>query len=251
MFFKTAQIVIALLIFTCSASATDNASGAPKIKLKEEQIKAWAKNYNIDPGSQIYREFREAIRTGKAVTLKANKTKSLGDLKVLKHIKGSLGIPLPTEKELTPAHLPSKEELKEMIKTEMPKMHQAAMDSFIAPKLKKCKAPKTESRQLGPKKEGANARVFYDFVYLTNDQKHNIKEGALGKEVILMTYKGGEKDPESLSAASAGAYCLPFRIRRTESHIYRLHGAAALKNYEREAELSTESLLKDIDKLKE
>ncbi len=261
--------LIAIMFFALPLMAQEEKLASDALVDKATEL------FGIPEGSKYYKALRaqlksgidadikaakEAERTGKKVerVFQDNESKQLAtlfpkvseDAPILKHYRGTQGIPLPGNDELISpfSDIPMDEVKKEITEKYLPEYKKSYEALLENPSLPTCQESRTFKAEVeGPLGKEYDDQVFMDVLYLPENLNPLTPETYFGQTATLRTYVSESGNPVSIVARTLGVWCLPYRIRITGKNRFVHIGADALKNFERNQNGQGE-LNKEIEK---
>ena len=158
--------------------------------------------------------------------------------KIVKYIRGTEGVPFPTQQEIFERLLGTETELRAKFDRIMEQSKKAAED-FInhTPTIKICSQSLTRKRPLTQEDRQAlkanKIEVYEDILVLPEEDLPKDPDQAFGKLIMVKGYKGEKFDSVAAFAEALKMNCVPTRLRVTGKFAYWQEGLDAVLNYDK------------------
>ena len=160
-------------------------------------------------------------------------------LSPIRHIKGDKGISFPKLSELRLPRMPARDYLLKVARASAHKGKEQFKELYKIEPLPKCAdegsiaIPNSELMDaLQEQINRAAHQVQFDLLFVDSDFKDVDVDRVFGQYTKLKRYNTHKPDTATFMAKSLRIPCLPFRLRKTGSHLYQHSGRQALLNYD-------------------
>ncbi len=163
----------------------------------------------------------------------AKASPSQANSRIIQHIKGTAGIPLPNAQQI-PDVLPS-EIPKELLQQSLAETQAAVIESLRTAKaLPRCQADRTTKTETGyALAELDGSRLEMDLLIIPAGSKLPLPAAQLfGTATTVIEYDS--ETVTALAVQSLPVECLPTRIRATRKFVHVQEGLDALRNYDKD-----------------
>ena len=226
----------ALLMFSAVQVSAERPEEPP---LTDEMIETLLVKYHITPESQFYDRTRNALLNVKKkrdmLVIRRERKAGDGKSRIVKHLRGKEGIPLPGPMDLRLPFEVTKESLEEGVKEYTKFLGELGEKALEIPELPSCDKSNTTKERLVPKgmKVPQANTIVFDMIFLPKGKEPLSAKEYFGQRVVTGGYTNESQNGPSYIALSLGAKCLPYRIRATNEFVFKHEGEAALKNYDK------------------
>lgn len=215
------------------ADVTEPLNEGRTVSLTPEMIEKFASELGIEPHSPRMRQILDSYYNPESdLNLAINSDVELDQdtpQKVIRHIRGTDGIPLPTKDEVLLPFKLTPEAVKESLDKYFYMTETTAKQNMTVPELPNCKENITERTATNYSLAEDTHQVLLDILFMKKEDIPVDYKEIFGKRVVVRPYN---KEKSSVSVLGIGVKCLPTRFRVTRSFVMHDLGKNALKNYD-------------------
>lgn len=213
------------LLFSVCVDAAAQEDGA--YRLTREQRDLLAQQLRINPRGRHMQRIELAAQMPGEVNFARSDD---GEVRVVKHLRGKEGIPLPAHEEFLKNQQLGQEHV-QALHDALQAQTRAELEMIDnPPQLPECRESITQVNRFEDS-GGGQSEVVMDMLFLAADQVPLDAKEVFGEDVQIMPYATNASNPLAPAAASLGVTCLPYRVRVTSRAAYAHAGRDALKNY--------------------
>jgi hypothetical protein len=213
-------------------------NGGKPIKLTQKMIDEIAAQLGID-GSPKRKKSLAAMLDGSQGQAQFAANVDLDESpetprKILRHIRGTEGIPFPTSADVELPFTVPEEEVKKQLDGYFRALEGVAKQQSTVPQLPACAQNKSDRAPTNYTLPDQRNQVLLDMLFIRKEDLPLDPKEIFGNSVMVRPYSTEEPNVDSLSALGVGIQCLPTRLRVTRAFTIRDEGRNALKNYDKD-----------------
>ncbi len=151
---------------------------------------------------------------------------------VIRHFRGTNGIPLPAKEDIPFPFKVTQEAVKEAFIEYFKVVTEAQIKNITPATLPACRVNESTQEETGYTGEEMPDQLIADILFMDKTDMPMDPSEAFGKRTMVRPYNSKEANFEVLGAIGIGVDCLPFRWRVTRKFLFKDKGRNALKNYD-------------------
>lgn len=218
------------------ANLGDEINDGKPIRLTDEMLQRFAAELGLEPGSNRMKQILHSYYNPESnLNLAVNndpENDSEAPVKVIRHIRGKDGIPLPSKDDVVLPFKIEKDKVKQGLDEYFGMLEKTAERNMKVPSLPACKENTTTREPTNYELPEKRDQVLVDLLFMPKENVPVDKKEIFGKRTVVRPYDRSKPNLMSLSAIGIGITCLPTRLRVTRAFVMRDEGRNALKNYD-------------------